>query len=521
MKNFGANSIKSFLKNNYKYLILFFLLAVLNIFFLCWSFSTNGLPFDASFIILLIGSIILEIIFCILIFISKKKEWKIEKTFLILGLIVGFIYVLALPVGRAPDEESHFFRVYELSTGHLVSDVTDEGKIGSTESANIEIIRDFKENNVTYGEIIDNLDLYPNEEETFVRTSAYSYNIFSYLPHVIGMLIGRLFNSPLLISAYLVKLFNLISCILILYFSIKFIPFLEKIIFFAAFLPVTMQAMASLSPDGLTIALSIALISFVLYSIYTLKDIFSKKQLCLLFFLCLFLSMSKIAYAPLCLLLFSIPKERFGDIKRKILTIFAMGIIVFIILLTWIIVAPSLQSNGDSSAQISLILTNPFKYLAIIIRSISSNASLYISGFLGGYLEWFNIVLSPIYIYSFFIIFILLCNKENQLYTITKSFKIISIFVSIFITLLIFTTMFVEWTKVGETVIDGVQGRYFIPIILFIPTWFLPTKKFNNKLSLTHYSKTLSAKFQQNYYLYGFLVFESVYAITAIACSHL
>ena len=522
MKNFGINSIKSFFKENYKYLIFFSLLAVLNTFFLCWSFSTNDLPFDASFIIILIGSIILEIIFCILIFISKKKEWKIEKTFLILGLIVGFIYVLALPVGRAPDEESHFFRIYELSTGHIVSDISESGKPGSIEASNIEIIRDFKENNVSYSEILDNLNVYPNnEDQTFVRTSAYSYNIFSYLPHTIGMIIGKIFNLPLLVTAYLAKMFNLVTCILILYFSIKYIPFLKKMVFFLAFLPITMQAMSSLSPDGLVISTSIALISFILYSTYVLKTKFSKKHLGILFLLCLFISMGKIAYAPLCFLLFAIPKERFKNNKNKLLTIFTIGLIVFLILLVWVIIAPSLQSSKDPSTQISLILSNPLKYVAILIRSISANASIYVSGFLSGYLEWFNIVLSPIYIYSNLVIFILLCNNASRSYTITRVFKNLSIVIFAAISLLIFTTMFIQWTKIGETIIDGVQGRYFLPIALLVPIWFFPIKKYNSKSSLAQYSKTLSAKFQQNYYLYGFLVFESVYAITAIACSHL
>ena len=91
-----------------------------------------------------------------------------------------------------------------------------------------------------------------------------------------------------------------------------------------------------------------------------------------------------------------------------------------------------------------------------------------------------------------------------------------------------FTTMFIQWTKVGETVIDGVQGRYFLPIMLLIPIWFLPISKtpqslFTTKANLPthstnekHQKQTLQIP-SQNYYLYTFLIFESIYAITAIA----
>ena len=523
MKNSGTNKLKEFFFKNYKLLLLFCGLTLLNVFFLCWSFRTNNLTFGKTFIIMLLGSLLLEIILCLIILIAQKKSWKIEKTFLVLGLIIGILYVFALPIGRAPDEESHFFRVYELSNGHFVSDLSENGKAGSFEASNIEIIRDFKENNTTYNETIENLGLYPNEEEqTFVRTSAYSYNIFSYLPHVTGMTIGKIFNFPLLVTAYLAKIFNFITCLLILYFSIKYIPILKKIIFFIGLLPITMQAMTSLSPDGLVISMSIALISFVLYSIYTLKSNLSKKQLGLISLICLFVSMGKIAYSPLCLLLFAIPKERFGGKNKKILSILAIGTIVFMILLTWIIIAPSLQSSKDPSTQISLITSNPFEYLAILINSISANASMYLSGFLGGYLEWFNIVLSPIYIYTAFTIFVLLCKEASQSYSITKIFKALSIIIFTMITLLTFTTMFIQWTKVGETVIDGVQGRYFLPIALLIPTWFLSISG-NAKPSLNSQSQHPKhhQRIPQNYYLYGFLIFESIYAITTIACSHL
>ncbi len=520
-QSFGAK-FKLFLKSNHQLLTLFFCLTLLNVFFLCQCCSSNGISFSKTFIILLIGSIILELALCAILFVSKNRQWPIEKLFLILGLIIGTFYVFALPVGRAPDEESHFFRVYEISTGHLVSD-TSEDKIGSMQAENIEIIRDFKTNNVTYSQVIDNLGLYPDQSnQTFVITSAYSYNFLSYLPQTIGMTIGNVLHLPLLISAYIAKLFNLIACIIILYYSIKFTPFFKHLVFFLAFLPITMQAMASFSPDGLLIATAVALISFVLYSIHNLNTKFQKKHYCLMFIICLILSISKFAYAPLCLLLFAIPKERFGSTKRKYSIIISMGAVIFALLLAWFIIMPTMQSVSDTTTQISTILSNPFKYLAIVVQSISTNAGMYIFGFFGGYLEWFNVTLSPIYIYATLIIFALLCAKSKEEGSIPKLFKILSIIIFVIISLITFTTMFIQWTKVGETVIDGVQGRYFLPLLLLIPSFFLPTsQKTNSTNNAIKKSQNPIMQTAQYHYLYGFLAFESVYALIAIVCTHL
>jgi len=320
-------------------------------------------------------------------------------------------------------------------------------------------------------------------------------------------------HLPLLATAYLAKLLNMVVCILVLYFSLKYIPILKDILFFLAFLPITMQAMASFSPDGLVIATATALISFVLYSTYSLKQCFSKKHYFFMFTICLFLSMSKIAYAPLCLLLFAIPKERFKTVKQKYFSIITMGALVLLILILWLILAPSMQSVSDSSTQISTILHNPIRYLAIIVHSLSANASLYLFGLFGGYLEWFDVTLSPLYLFPSIIIFIILCHNSYQKNSITKRFKYLSVLVSLLLVLITFTTMFIQWTKVGEIIIDGVQGRYFLPIILLIPVIFLRTQKPSTQKSLP--------KPAPNYYLYAYLIFESVYAISTLICAHL
>ena len=503
------------IKKNRRDILFFLFFSLLNTFFLYQMSVLLSLPRNSTFYIILIISFILELCACLAIKKMKQKAWPTEKIFLILSLIVGTFYVFALPIGRAPDEGSHFFRAYELSNGHLVSDVTETGAIGSDEPSDIMFVQEFTGKHVSYSELASYFNLYPDEtNQSFIINTAYNYNIFSYFPQVTGLWIGKILHLPLIATTYLAKLLNLIVCILILYFSIKYIPILKNILFLLTFLPITMQAMASFSPDGLVIATATALISFVLYSIYTLKKPLSKKHFVFMFIVCLFLSMSKIAYAPLCLLLFAIPKERFGTTKKKILSIIGIGSIIFFILILWLILAPSMQSVSDSSAQISTILHRPFKFLFILLNSLSVNMNLYLSGLFGAFLEWFNITLSPLYLIPSFVIFVVLCRDYCQKITVTKSFKYLSILVSFAIILITFTTMFIQWTKTGEGVIDGVQGRYFLPIFLLIPIFFLnvsPKPKLKQSL----------IKAPQSYYLYAFLIFESVYAISALICNHL
>ncbi|MBR3252677.1 DUF2142 domain-containing protein [Candidatus Saccharibacteria bacterium] len=514
MKNSGANKTKK--------LALFSCFTILNIFFLIWNFKSNSLNFDVSFVLILVGTTLAEAALCYILYFAKNHQWKIEKIFLVLSLIIGSIYVLALPVGRAPDEASHFFRIYEITEGHFVSSVNeDHTSAGSILPKNIGIVDEFAHQNVKYSEIINRLGTQSSEEQIYISTSAYGYSPLAYTPQVTGMFVGKILHLPFLVSAYLAKFFNLFFCVAILYFSIKYSPFLKKFIFLIAFLPISMQSMASLSADAPIFVSAIALISFVLYSIYNRKDAFTKKHFFIILALCLFISISKIVYAPLCFILFCIPKELFGGkgIKRKLFWIFGTGAIVIATYLIWYFISPPTITVSDASGQISLIIHSPIEYFSIIMRSISANAMMYLSGAFGGYLEWFNVTPSKFYIFLSLIIFIILCVKTRPKYIIPKSLKVLSISLFAIISLAIFTAMFVTWTKSGETIIDGVQGRYFLPIMLLVPIWFLPAQKTTTKNKSI--IKKPIAEITNNYYFYAFFIFESIYVVSTIAITHL
>lgn len=516
MKNFGTKLIQA-AKEQKNLLFLSLGLTILNATFLGIGFSSNNIPFGGTFLLVLILTFTLEAALISTILYAKKKQWKIEKIFLSISLPIGLVFTFALPISCAPDEVSHFYRIYEIANGTLVSTTTENGDIGSFQNANLPATIDSLERgNVHYGQVIDNFSIRAdNEEEVFVITSAYGYNILSYLPHVTGMWIGKTIGLPILGAAYLAKIFHLLTCITLIYFALKLIPFLKKALFFIAFLPITIQSMASLSADGFIICVSLLFVSYVLYLIYSTKNIISKKQLTYILLLCIFISLSKVVYAPLCFLLFAIPKERFGNTKTKLISIFLLGTITFAILLLWIKVMPSMQSVSDAGAQISSIIHNPFKYFAILINSLSQNGPIYIHGMLGRYLEWFDVVLSPVYIISSSIVFIIICIKSHEQFVVSKSIKYLSTFILALTTLMTFTIMYIQWTRVGETIIDGVQGRYFLPEALLIPLLCLPAAKSTNKKQLPIKAES------HNYYLYTFIVFESVYAIITIVCTHI
>lgn len=516
MKNFGTK-LKAFIKNNALYIICASFLLLANI-LLIFAFFINGHGYiDGTFPVIIILGIILEILFCTILFFAKKHHWHIEKLFLIMGLSVGSLYVFAIPLSCAPDEIAHFFRIYEISDGYLSTTVREDGLFtGSVQPSNLQFtVSNLVQGKVKYSEIIENLKYYDEGPEDFAANSAGGYSIISYLPHTAGMFIGKTLNLPIIASAYISRMFHLITCIIILYFCIKYIPFLKFFIFFLAFLPMSMQSMASLSADGFLICSTFSLITFILYATFNVDFKVKPKHLLLLLLLCLIVSLGKSIYSPVCLLLFTIPKERFGGMSRKLISIFSLGIITLVTLLLWLRSVPALSSVTDASTQLDTLIHHPFTFIRMLGKTLIVKSPAYLGQIFGRFLEWFTLVLTMVYVVPSGLCFVYLIIKERKNVFISKWFRILSIFAICFAALASFIVMYIQWTPVDSTIIQGVQGRYFMPLLLLVPIIFFPKDK-GKKIT----KKTFFPVYQNNY-IYLFIIFESVYALSAAVCFHI
>jgi uncharacterized membrane protein len=214
------------------------------------------------YLILIAISSLLELFFCY--FFHKKRNLKIETIFLVLAIVLGALYICALPIGSAPDESAHFKRAYEISTGHLLSDKNSDGIGGRLLPDSINTTFSLNIYNSKYRDVISLINSTKNNSDfsfqAFANTSLYSP--ICYIPQVIGILIGRILNLPMVLIAYLSRISNYICWIIIMYFSIKYIPCNKKSFLLIAFLPMSFQSAISCQADCLTNAVAFALTRF-------------------------------------------------------------------------------------------------------------------------------------------------------------------------------------------------------------------------------------------------------------------
>ena len=429
-------------------------------------------------------TLIFSLFFFIFYLFCEKKNIKIENIFLVSFILIGLAYFILLPFTQAPDEVNHFIRAYEIANGYLISDKNQSnygGRLLPEELQNINRIQSYKE---LIQNIKNNKEL--SGEKTFIlfpNTALYFF--VSYIPQSIGIFIGKLFTHNFTILAYFGRLFNFVFFVLIFYLSIKYTPIKKISLYLIAFLPMTLQEAASLAADPIIISCSALLISICLNIKYREENNFiTLKEIILIYLLMLFIAGSKIIYLPICFIILIIPKEKFKN--NKLFVIAPILIISILINIVWMGISLS-YSNGkyidtiNEKEQVHFILNNMFGYFFIFINTIIKYYKFYITSIIGQNLSWFNIHIPNIAYYIFLLSTILLFLFDNNIKSKEISVKIkCIIFIIISLTIgLMFSALYVSWTPVGDNIIEGVQGRYFLPILFYIFIFFS-----NNKLKI-------------------------------------
>ena len=434
----------------------------------------NILYVSLILIIIIVSFILLNVLF-------NCKDIKIENWYLILSILVYGAYILVFPLFTAHDELYHWGRAYEISEGHLVSEKNDNLAKSELPLGVIQIYdrnyADIKYESTVKNGGIKNIE---TEKGMFDMKTVAIYSPVQYIPQTIGISIAKLFTSRPLLMAYYGRIMNAIISILLIYLSIKIIPFCKKILFTIAFIPISIEGFTSLSADAITISLSILLLSYIMYLKFNnnIKVLNKKHYICLLI-MSVLLALCKIVYLPLIFLLLLLPKNKFRNRKHRLLFILSIIGISIIANIIWLLIASSYLSLYETTdLQVTTILKHPINFIQLFLFTILSENRLYIYTMLGYNLGWGEMV-HPYSIIPFVYILLLLINTfadKNINKSINKKETIIITTIVLLIIGLIYASLYIQFTPPGFATILGVQGRYFIP---FLPLLMIITSKIN------------------------------------------
>ena len=402
-----------------------------------------------------------------LIYYAFTHKWKIENIFLVLIIPLGLLYSLFMPLARVPDEREHFLKAYQIARGNLYASLFEDKSGGDylPSSINEPIIY---END--YRNAIKTFYLHESIDSVPVKyTSMAVYSFIIHTPQAVGVMIGNIFNTSIAIKGYLGRITNFIFYIVLMYFALKYLPFKKFGAFFVLLLPMAIQQNSSLSADVMINSCSFLFISYILYLKYDDKSpkVLETKHKLMLSLLALIISLSKIVYFPICLLLFLIPKEKFSSPKRKRIEIIILLLIcLFLNIFTSLMASNFLVDNLDDinyKGQMIYVLTHPWAFIMAILRSLKAYWFGYIKQFISSVGVW------DIYIpkyYSYVLPFILLSVFFSDYTYIKKNYNQLYLLLFFLIFMMIAGIEYLTYSDYMGKTVEGIQGRYFMPLVI-------------------------------------------------------
>lgn len=469
--NVSKRKISIVLKTPFFYFCVCFV--VVNLLFTRQILNNNGLGVKV-FLLVAFVELAVELAVFFVVTRMRAKNVPLERQFLFVALVIGSLFIVFLPPGQSPDEITHFRRIYGISEGVLIpGELSDgNGAVGSDVPVNAEFLAEQSRPGM-YNEIIDQLGLSAKEKSEQPYTTAALYSFVCYIPQVTAALIGKMLNFSVMGMAYLMEIFNFAVFVILIYYAIKFIPKHKIVVMFISLLPITIQEATSLAPDAITIGLSVFIVSFILYLAYGIKKEMKRMDYIVLSAAMLVIGFCKIVYLPLVTLVMLIPRNKYGSKKKKWIFISFMFVAVAVVNLAWLGISSQYlvasKAGVDPKAQMLGVIANPFKYSVVVIRSINVYGIDWIKNLLGISLGSFKFDLqSLMFVVSFVLMTILFAQREETL-KLKKWSRLLIIWVFFVIAILIFTSLYIQWTVYGADTIDGVQGRYFLPILLLVP----------------------------------------------------
>jgi len=440
------------------------------------SITINSISIDNTFSFNLIRFLsiflVLFVIFYFVIYKSIVKK-KLHITFLIVFVSFGIITALCTPLNFSFDERAHFIKAYEgasLSFG-----------ITKRPSNWIEKIDDFMVANGqtspfdTYKERLEYSKNFSSSNYTkskYMNTTAATYLPIAYIPASIGIFIGKVLKLPFMSVFYLGRIFAVLGYALVLSFTIKKAKVAKRLIFAIGLLPAVLYTTSSYSADAMTIAFSIATVAVFLNMLASEEKSLNFKVPIIYAICCSIAVMCKMTYAPLCLLILVVPKEKFKDnINKLICKLAAIGIVGVMSLVT---IGYSMYSGINQwkpagvypKGQVLFILKDIPEYILIMWKFISTNFVYFFIGSIGNFAYLglsVNIILYGVLIALFVLAII---DNEEDILKFKKFDKPMLALTVAISWILVITALYVTFTPVGSVDIGGVQGRYFTPLVL-------------------------------------------------------
>ena len=411
-----------------------------------------------------------------------------QKIHLSTGIIVfsvGIVYMCAMPVSMVPDESVHLFTAYHTSNMMMGIDENGCEKKGCVMMREEDSLYNHQVYNYTDENIVSFLSQIgqksTNENLVASGWDVMYGNEYLFIPCSLGISVARLLHLNTATLFFLGRLFNFVFYVVLSMLAVYLIPFGKLLLSSILTMPMSFQQGMSFSYDVCvnSIAFLSAAIAFK-FAYENTKKINWKKAIPLLFFTFILAKAKGHAYITIALLPYIILFMNHLKCSNKkqtkvilstvlvILLIVATGLGIMMIVNNNHLVSytPSYLSYAHAEKySISFLLNHPRYIPRIIFGTLFVYGPYYLLTFVGHLLGWLELEISSIYI-KIELMILALFTVFSDTKKITSNKRSISIIASLISIVFIFAGLLLAWTPINTVLVQGVQGRYFIPVAL-------------------------------------------------------
>jgi uncharacterized membrane protein len=398
---------------------------------------------------------------------------RLPRIFLIYAIPFMLVLCVIMPPFQVADELAHIERADQIRRGVAMS-----GRYGGT------IDRGW----VVFGQLYQPMWFKPDVKQTVLRAQASrsirwtgpekdvnfqntaQYGPALYLPQVTGLVLGRVLELPLAWTLIIARILNGLVACLIGYLALDVCRRGRYLMFATLLLPMTMSEIGSASPDASIISLSLLAVALASKIIFE-NRVATSVEFALFALIVTTTTMARPSQLALAVLTPAFAGSRDPAWKaRAVIAGVALGAIL-IWLRVLIDLVPPTAPGHSPSGQLQLLVTHPLMLPTLIVNSFQYQGVWLLKTLFGG-LGWLDTLLPDWYYWVATAVLVGACaapaSNGPLLFPLVLA---VSTIASLFAATCV--ALYMTWTPLGQATINGLQGRYMLPVLPLL-AWVIP-----------------------------------------------
>ena len=404
-----------------------------------------------------------------------------HRAFLCIALVFGTALVLLIPPFQSADEPEHFLRTYQITEGALVSRQRDiRGIAGGFLPASLydlwlpfSRIGFHPEIKVSVRQIANamRIPLRPGERIFITFPNTAHYCPTCYLPQCLGILLGRVLRLPPLAMLYLGREANLLFWVLLGFLALRSAPAIARPLFLLLLMPMSLYVASTLSADPSTTAIAVLFTALICKYFNSGPSSIDRKAFFVLLALSIPLCVSKLVYVPLLALLLLIPRRNFGGTGKFTANFAAIVAICAVFLVLWISASSNLDprnamsNNVSARAQLQLLEQHPAHFGPLLLETLRRRGWSFLQSYVC-VIGWLDMYLPAAFVAGYGLLLLIACWSSEDHPPLPSPMRCAMIVLpAVIISFLAIAFLdYLYWSPVGFSYIDGIHGRYLIPL---------------------------------------------------------